>query len=146
MSQDKRAAILAVSEGWEDAYIKDERVGKVYYVRAPYFKKQKPIEETILHSSMAYGLIVPEIKDFPSVDAALEHVKKQYETQDYTLLSFEEAVGVILDYAKEINHPLADKAGENFEKREEEKLLALLSELEAIRQEGESILAPHAAD
>ena len=146
MSQDKHATILAISEGWEDAYIKDDRIGKVYYVRAPYFKKQKPIEESILCSSMAYGLIVPEAQHFPSLDAALEHVKKQYDMQDDALISLEKAVGVILDYAKEINHPLADKAVENFEKKEEGKLIALLSELEAIRQEGESILAVHAAD
>jgi hypothetical protein len=146
MSQEKHATILAVSEGWEDVYIKDDKIGKVYYVRAPYFKKQEPIEETILCSSMAYGLIIPEKQNFPSVAAALEHVKNQYETQDNNLISLYEAVGVILDYAKEINHPLADKAGENFEKREEEKLIDLLSELEAIRQEGESILAAHAAD
>jgi hypothetical protein len=38
------------------------------------------------------------------------------------------------------------KAVENVEKREEEKLIALLSELEAIRQEGESILTAYAAD
>jgi len=145
MSQDKHTTILAVSEGWEDAYIKDDRIGKVYYVRAPYFKKQVSIEETILRSSMAYGLIVPEKQDFPSVDAALKHIKNQYEMQDDALISFEEAVGLILDYAKEINHPLTDKAVENFEKREEEKLFALLSELEAIRQEGESILAARAA-
>jgi hypothetical protein len=91
-------------------------------------------------------LIIPEKQNFPSVAAALEHVKNQYETQDNNLISLYEAVGVILGYAKEINHPLADKAGENFEKREEEKLIDLLSELEAIRQEGESILAAHAAD
>ena len=119
MSQDKHATILVVSEGWEDAYIKDERTGKVYYVRAPHFKKQEPIEETILCSSMAYGLIVPEIKDFSSLDAALSYVKNHYEMQDDALISFEKAVGVILDYAKEINHPLADKAVENFEKIEE---------------------------
>lgn len=145
MSQDKCAIILAVSEGWEDAYINDNRIGKVYYVRAPYFQKKEPIEETILRSSMAYGLIVPEKQVFPSVDAALDYVKKQYEKKDENLISLYEAVDVILDYAKEINHPLADKAVENFEKREE-KLVALLSELEAIRQEGESILTAHAAD
>ena len=146
MSQDKHATILAVSEGWEDAYVKDDRIDKVYYVRAPYFQKKEPIEETILRSSMAYGLIVPEKQNFPSVDAALEHVRNQYETQDDNLISLEKAVGVILDYAQEINHPLADKADENFEKKEEGKLIALLSELEAIREEGESILAAHAAD
>ncbi len=146
MSQDKHATILAISEGWEEAYIKDECAGKVYYVRAPYFQKKEPIEETILRSSMAYGLIIPEKQNFPSVDAALEHVKKQYETQDENLISLEEAVGVILDYAQEINHLLADKADENFERIEEEKLIVLLSELETIREESESILADHAAD
>lgn len=114
MSQDKCAAILAVSEGWEDAYIKGDRIGKVYYVRAPYFKKQEPIDETVLHSSMAYGLIVPEKQDFPSLDAALEHVKNQYEKQDENSISLYEAVDVILDYAKEIKHPLTDKAKETF--------------------------------
>lgn len=121
MSQDKHASILAVSVDWEDAYIKDEHAGKVYYVRAPYFKKQGAIEETILRSSIAYGLIVPEKQDFPSVDAALEHVKNQYKTQDDNLISLEEAVCVILDYAKEINHPLVNKALENFEKREDRR-------------------------
>ncbi|MBC8234799.1 hypothetical protein H8E77_35085 [bacterium] len=145
MSQEKHTTIIAVSEGWEDAYIKDDRIGKIYYVRAPYFKKQEPIEETVLHSSMAYGLIVPEIKDFPSLDAVLEYVRNQYETQDDNLTSLEDAVDVILNYAKEINHPLADKAVKNLEKREEQ-LIALLNELEVIRQEGESILAAHAAD
>jgi len=132
--------ILAVSEGWEDAYIKDKRSCLVYYVRAPYFKKQGPIEENVLRSSMAYGLIVPEKQNFPSVDAALEYVKKKFQTQEDNLISFSDAVDVILDYAKEINHPLADKAVENFEKKEK-KRLTLLSELEEIRQEGESILA-----
>jgi hypothetical protein len=117
MSQAKQATILAVSEGWEDAYIKvedsrngDELAERVYYVRAPYFQKQEPIEETILRSSLAYGLIVPEKQDFPSLNAALEYVKNQYETQDEPLISFEKAVDVILDYAKEINHPLAHLA------------------------------------
>ena len=146
MSQDKHATILAVSEGWEDAYIKDDRIGKVYYVRAPYFQNEEPIEETILRSSMAYGLIIPDKQNFPSLDAALEHVKNQYETQDDNLISLYEAVDVILDYAKEINHPLTDKAVENFEKREEGLLLSLIDEIEAIRREGESILAAHAAD
>ena len=117
MSQDKHATILAVSEGWEDVYIKDDRIGKVYYVRAPYFKKQKPIDETILHSSMAYGLIVPQKQDFPSLDAALLHVKKQYGTQDDNLISLNKAVDVILDYAKETNHPLAYKAKEHSQRK-----------------------------
>lgn len=147
MSKDKLLAgnkfpvyILAVSEGWEDAYIKDLRRDKVYYARAPYFKKQGPIEENVLRSSMAYGLIVPEKQNFPSLDVALEYVKKKFQTQEENLISFSDAVDVILDYAKEINHPLFYKAVENFGKKEK-KLLTLLSELEEIRQEGKSLLA-----
>lgn len=109
MSKNKHAKILAVSEGWENAYIlQDERTKWVYYVEAPHFKKMR-IEETHLRSSLAYELLVPEKQDFPSVDAALEYVKSQYETQDDTLISFSEAAGVILDYAKAINHPLLKK-------------------------------------
>lgn len=111
MYQNNCATILAVSEGWEDAYITDTRTDKVYYVRAPYFERQRPVEENILHSSIAYGLIVPEIKDFSSFDAALNHIKSQYEMQEQPQkwISFEKAVDVILDYAKEIKHPLAGK-------------------------------------
>jgi len=147
MSQDKYFTgnrfpvyILAVSEGWEDAYIKDKRTDKVYYVRAPYFKKQRPIEENVLRSSMAYGLIVPEKQNFPSLEVALEYVKKKFQKKEDNLIPFEDAVGVILDYANEINHPLFYKAVENFEKKEK-KLLTLLSELEEIRQEGVALLA-----
>jgi len=97
MSTPKRAIILLISDGWEDAYIKDKQKNNVYYVRAPYFEKQEPISEKILHSSMAYQLIVSEKSDFPSVDAAIEYVKHQYVTLCDNYISFDEAVDVILE-------------------------------------------------
>ena len=121
MPEKKHATILAVSEGWEDAYIQDEGAKWVYYAAAPDFKKV-PIAESVLPSSLAYALLVPEERDFPSVDDALFYVKTQYETQDDPLIPFSEAVDAILDYAKAINHPLANKA---VEKKGEHRLSPL---------------------
>ena len=145
MSKQKSATILLVSDGWEDAYIKDKQKNKVYYVRAPYFEKQGPISEKILHSSMAYQLIVPEESDFPTVDAAIEHVKHQYVEQCDNYISFDEAVDVILEFAKEINHPPVLTASKNVEKMREKAILSFISEIEMVRKDVESILATYAS-
>ena len=145
MSKQKNATILLVSDGWENAYIKDEQKNNVYYVRAPYFEKQGPISEKILHSSMAYQLIVPERLDFPSVDAAIEHVKHQYVEQRDDYISFDEAVDVILEFAKEINHPLALTASRNIEKIREKAILSFISEIKLVRTDVESVLASYAS-
>jgi phosphoribosylaminoimidazole-succinocarboxamide synthase len=60
-------------------------------------------------------MVVPEKADFPSVDVAVGYVKKAYETEneDDTLIPFSDAVDVIFDYARKINHPLANKGAHN---------------------------------